>query len=63
LLVNGRVQLDPQRVTKEMDILRQTLRELSAQQDLFAAAEEDRPAASRLAREDLHLVCFEYICS
>ncbi len=37
-----------------------TLRELYAEQGLLPAADEDRPSAARLTRDDLHLVCFEY---
>lgn len=46
----------------ELDPLLETLRELRAQQNMTAGEDESRLAAPRLSREDLHLVCFEYIC-
>ena len=47
--------------SNEFEPLMETLRELNQQQGQ-PAIEESRSRSKRLTREDLHLVCFEYIC-
>lgn len=48
--------------TNEFEPLMETLRALHQQQG-NSEVEETRPKGKRLTREDLHLVCFEYISS
>jgi hypothetical protein len=48
--------------TNELAPLMDTLRALYEQQGPVDGG-ESRPRSQRLTREDLHLVCFEYICN
>jgi hypothetical protein len=47
--------------TNDLAPLMETLRDLYAQQG--QVAEEEPRQRHRITRDDLHLVCFEYICS